>query len=510
SLPGYISGKISSPQALMVTGDNTSRDIDFFETIDNIKILNNTAATAIDRENNRLEVEDLHSGRSRMLPYEILVLATGAVPSIPSISGINQKGIFTLRSLEDAEKIRSALSSGLARDVYIIGGGLIGISAAEELQDAGARITILEKKDYVLRKMLDPDIAGHIQAELNKKGIRIYTKCEVEKIDKIGDSLRIRASTGSHDADMIIISAGVAPNIELALNAGLEIGQSGGIKIDKHLKTSDDSIYAVGDCAESVHLTTGKHEYWPLGSVSTKMGRIAADNICGRNIEFPGSIGTAIFRMRDLNVARTGLTVRSAWKEGFDVISAVVAGRDHAESAGPGSEIIVLKIIADKTSGKILGAQSFGRGNVAGKIEVLSMAISNNLSLTDMFRIDLGYSPAHNNPIELAQTACLVVQNMIDGLISLISPEDLNKERDNLHIVSVCPSNTHNEHDIPGSINIPLERIRTEKLPFEKSSSIVVYSRTSSGAYKAFRYLTLQGYSNIKVLEGGFLFWQQK
>jgi NADPH-dependent 2,4-dienoyl-CoA reductase/sulfur reductase-like enzyme/rhodanese-related sulfurtransferase len=508
-LPGYISGKINSPRALMVTGDSSVRDIDFFETIDNIRILNHTLATDIDSKNQHVEVEDLGTGRRSVVPYDVLVIATGAVPSIPPIPGINQKGIFTLRSLEDAEKIRQALSLGAARDVYIIGGGIVGISAAEELQDAGARITILEKKEYLMQGMLDRDMALHVQAELNRKGIKILTNCQVNQVESVGTSLRIRTSSGSHDADLIIISAGVAPNVELARNAGLEIGPSGGIRVDRHLKTSEDSVFAVGDCAESIHLLTGKHEYWPLGSVSTKMGRIVADNICGRAVEFPGSVGTALFRIRDLNVARTGLTTRSAWKEDFDVISTVVAGKDHASAGQNGEDLIMLKIIADRKSGRLLGAQCFGRGNVAGKIEIAAIAISNGLTLIDVFRQDLGYSPAHNNPIELTQTACLMAQNKIDELVSVITPDELDTHEGPIHIVSVCPANTHQEHEIPGSINIPLERLRSERLPFPKSASIVVYSSTSAGAYKAYRYLALHGYTSVRVLEGGYLFWKR-
>ncbi len=508
-LPSYISGKISSPRALMVTGDSTVRDIDFFETIDNIRVLNHTLATDIDRKNQHVEVEDLKTSRRSLVPYDVLVIATGAVPSIPPIPGINQPGVYTLRSLEDAEKIRHALSLGAARDVYIIGGGIVGISAAEELQDAGARITILEKKEYVMQRMLDRDMALHVQAELNRKGIKILSNCQVDQIEPVGSSIRIRTSLGSYDADLIIISTGVAPNVELARNAGLEIGSSGGIRVDRHLRTSEESIFAVGDCAESTHLLTGKHEYWPLGSVSTKMGRIAADNICGRSVEFPGSVGTALFRVRDLNVARTGLTTRSAWKEGFDTVSTVIAGRDHATAGQNGEELIMLKIIADRKNGRLLGAQCFGRGNVAGKIEIAAIALSNELTLLDVFRQDLGYSPAHNNPIELTQTACLMVQNKIDGLVSVITPEELNNHDGPVHIVSVCPTNSHYDNEIPGAINIPLERLRGETFPFPKTAAIVVYSSTSAGAYKAYRFLASHGYSNVKVLEGGYLFWKR-
>jgi NADPH-dependent 2,4-dienoyl-CoA reductase/sulfur reductase-like enzyme/rhodanese-related sulfurtransferase/two-component sensor histidine kinase len=518
SLPGYISGKISSPTALMISGDCTVHDIDFFETIENVKVLNNTLAVSIEKKNRTVQITDMGSGKKSQLPYDVLVLATGAVPSVPKIPGIDRKGIFTLRSIEDAEAIRHTLTAGVARDVCIVGGGLIGISAAEELQDAGARITILEKKDCILQTMFDDDMALRLQAELNHKGIKVITNTEVTEIEAGGDSkanpnniagetLLIRTNQGTYSADIIIISAGVTPNTDLARQAGLDIGESGGIIVNNRLGTSDECIYAVGDCAESSHLTTGKHEYWPLGSVSTKMGRIAADNICGRDVEFTGSIGTTLFKMRNLNAARTGLTTRSALREGFDAASTVIAGRDNPKK-DPG-EYIVLKIISDRKTGVVIGAQGFGIGNVAGKIEIAAMATSQKLTLMDVFRMDLGYSPDYNSPIELTQTACLTLQNRIDGKVSFISPDELDENRDNLHLVSVCPANIHAENAIPGAINVPLERLRSEGLPFDRSSNIVIYSRTSAGAYKAYRYLIHRGYESARVLEGGYLFWRR-
>ena len=507
-LPGYISGRVDSPRELMTTGDSTVRDIEFFESIDNIRILNNSTATDINRENQYVEVEERQSGQISRLPYDTLVLATGAIPVIPDIPGIGNDRIFTLRSLEDAEAIKSVLTSGRARDLFFIGGGLIGISAAEELLEAGARITILEKKEYILLKLMDRDVADRIQNELSKKGIKILTDINIQQIDEMKDSLRIRTNRGSYDADMIIISTGVSPNVDLAQKAGLKIGDSGGIKVSGTLQTSDEQIYAVGDCAESVHLITGQHEYWPLGSVSTKMGRIAANNISGKHTEFLGSIGTTMFKMRDLNVSRTGLTTRSAWKHGFEVESVVVTGKDRAHPEDD-TDAITLKVIADKTTRRILGAQGYGTGNVMGKIETFVFAISHSLTLEEVFATDLGYAPSFNNPIDLAQTACLSLTNKIENLVHTISPDEFEKVKEGVRIVSVCPASSYASQNIPGSINIPLERLRFDRLPFDQNSHIILYSRTSAGAYVAYRYLSSQGYANLSVLEGGFLFWQK-
>ena len=509
-LPAYISGKVASPKALMISGDGTVHDSGLFEAIDNFTVMNNTLAVSIDREARIVKTRETSGGKESQLPYDLLILATGAVPSVPNIPGIDRSGIFTLRSLEDAEAIRTSLTAGVARDVCIIGGGLIGISAAEELQDAGARITIIEKKEWILQKMFDRDIALRLQSALNRKGIKILTNTEVTEVrsgEDRGGSHILQTNQGTYSADLIIVSAGVTSNTELAREAGLDIGESGGIIVDSRLQTSDENIYAVGDCAESTHLTTGKHEYWPLGSVSTKMGRIAADNICGSDVEFNGSIGTAIFRMRELNAARTGLTTRIAIKEGFEAVSTVITGRDNAKKSL--DEIIILKIIADRETGIVIGAQGFGNGNVAGKIEIAAMAISHKLTLIDVFRLDLGYSPDYNSPIELTQTACLTLQDRINGQILFISPDEFDEKKNEFHLVSVCPPSIHPENTIPGAINIPLERLRSEGLPFERSEKIVIYSRTSAGAYKAYRFLIHRGYKSLYVLEGGYLFWRR-
>ncbi len=508
-LPYYISSKVRSAQELMSTADNTIRDVHFFESIKNITALKKTRALEIDREKKIVKVQDLAGKSISMLSYDTLVLATGAVPLVPKIPGIKQKGIYSLHSLENAEVIKKELANKNAQDVYIIGGGLVGISTAESLIETGARVTILEKKAYILLNLLDRDIALKIQNELNKKGIKIITHTAIREINKSGNRLKILTEKETYQVDLIIVSAGVKPNIDLARNAGLEIGEWGGINVNEYLRTSDENIYAVGDCAESINLITRKHEYWPLGSVSTKMGRIAADNIAGRKSEFKGSIGTAMFKIFDLNVARTGLTQRAAWKNGIEAETATVTGLDKAHYY-ENSQYLVLKVIADAKTKIILGAQGYGKGDIVARIELLSCAITQSLTLEDVFKLDLGYAPAFNNPIDIAQTACLVLNNKLDNLFKTITLRDFEKEKDEAAaIIDVSPLSEYSLNSIPGSLNVPLENIRLESIPFDKKARIILYSKTSSGAYEAYRYLASEGYTNLYVLEGGYLYWQK-
>ena len=508
-LPAYITDKVHSSRALILTADNTIRDVNRFETIGNITVLNNTVALEINREHQFVRTQNLKDKTSSEIPYDILILATGSKIVVPKIPGIWQKGIYSLHSLEQAEAIKKELSQRKAQDVGIIGGGLIGTSMAESLIEPGLRVSILEKKPHILFDLMDRDIALKIQNELQKKGVKIVVGVDITKFERPQDRFMIFSAQHSYDADIIILAMEVKPNTVLAAKAGLEIGDSGGILVSPSLQTSDEHIYAAGDCTESINLITKKYEYWPLGSISTKMGRIVADNICGRQSDFQGSIGTVMFKIIDINVVRTGLTLRNARENGFDVEAVIVSGLDRAHYYEH-ARYIVLKVIADRNTRVILGAQGYGKGRVVSKIQLLAGAITQSLTLDDVFKLDLGYAPAFNTPVDLVQTACLVLNNKIEGLLRTITADDFEREKEMVKgIIDVSPFSEHTFHLIPRSINIPLENIRLEGIPFEKDANVILYSKTSAGAYKAYRYLTSKGYSNLRVLEGGYICREQ-
>jgi NADPH-dependent 2,4-dienoyl-CoA reductase/sulfur reductase-like enzyme/rhodanese-related sulfurtransferase/two-component sensor histidine kinase len=505
-IPSYVCGTVKSPKALMSTADNTLRDVHFFESIKNIRILNRTEAVDIDRGKKELVCRDRATGAQRRLPYDVLVLATGATSVVPDIKGISAPGICSLYNIEDAETLKRRFTEHPACDVCILGGGLIGIETAESLLIAGGRITVLEKDDYIL-KMFDADIARKIQHALNGKGIKVVTGVGVREIRSVGDRHLIVSDKGDFEADIIILSAGVKPNTELAIRAGLAISENRGIAVDPFLQTSDPAVYAVGDCAACKHIVSSKYNYLPLGSVSTKMGRIAADNIAGKKVEFPGCLGTAMFKLFDIQIARTGLTMREAQECGFDPVSTVVAGLDKAHYEAEARHII-LKVIADRATQRLLGAQGFGRGEVAHRIELLGCAIESAATLEKMFLLDFGYFPAFNNPIDLAQTACLVLKNKIEGICKTIDNEEFLRIMNSVRIVDVSPPQEYSFSSIPGSINVPIENLRDEEFPFDRNERVVLYSKTSSRAYEAYRYLFALGYGNISMLEGGLVYWQ--
>ncbi len=505
-LPSYISGRVHSPKSLMSTADNTVRDINFFESIKNIRVLSRTEAVRVDRRKKTVHIRDLATGELRELPYDTLVLATGADSLLPSIPGIRQKGIYSLHRMEDAEAIRSEFAAKNARDVYFIGGGLVGMETAESLVDAGARVTILEKKTHVLSSLFDEEMSEKIQQALNRKGIKIVTGVSISRISRRDNRLVIATDKGRFAADLIILSAGVKPNSELARAAGLPVSGIGAIRVNARLQTADKHIYAIGDCAESVNSITGRHEYWPLGSVSTKMGRIAADNIAGRASEYHGFIGTTMFQNFGVSVARTGLTLARAKALGFSAESIVIAGLDKAHYSAH-AEYVILKLVADAGTKILLGAQAYGKGDVARQIQIAATAIMRSLTLAEVFGIDLGYSPWFNTPIDLVQTACCMLAAKIEGFVRTKTLSQFAHDPDDAHTVDVSPFSEHVVNAIPGSINVPLEDLRREGIPFDKKEKCVLYSRTSSRAYEAYRYLVTKGYANVWILEGGFVFW---
>jgi rhodanese-related sulfurtransferase len=300
----------------------------------------------------------------------------------------------------------------------------------------------------------------------------------------------------------------VRPNSALAKKAGLSLTRIGAIQVTDRLVTSDRNIYAIGDCAESVNVITGKHEYWPLGSISTKMGRIAADNIAGRPSRFHGSIGTTMFQNFGLCIARTGLTLAAAVAHGFKAESVVITGLDRAHYS-KNAAYITIKLIADLKTKAILGAQAYGRGDVVRQIQAAASAITNAMTLSDVFGLDLGYSPAFNNPIDIVQTACLVLASKMEGFVTTMTLDRFDREKGGLRIIDVSPFSEHVAGSIPGSVNVPLENLRREGIPFDKKERCVLYSRTSSRAYEAYRYLITKGYARLSILEGGFVYWSE-
>jgi NADPH-dependent 2,4-dienoyl-CoA reductase/sulfur reductase-like enzyme/rhodanese-related sulfurtransferase len=512
-LPYYVSGEVKQQRNLMETPAGAVRDAAFFLSVKNVRVRNGSEALEIDRLNKRVRSRVLATGEEFWASYDTLVLATGANPFIPKIPGVNSKNVFTLHGVHDAEGIKSILAEHQAKDVVIIGGGLIGVEATEALATHGCRITIVEMLPQILN-MLDWEIARLVEKHLESKGVRVLTATKalaLENRDEKNDAVsHVRTDKGDLPADMVILAIGVRPNTALAKEAGLAIGsKTGAIQVDDHMRTCDPDIYAVGDCVECKDRLTGMPCFVPLGSTANKQGRVAAVNICGGNDSFPGVLGSTVCKVFDFCVARTGLTESSANSLGYEVITAAAPGPDKAHYM-PTARPLLMKIVADKKTGKLLGVQATGPGEGAKRIDVAATAITAGMTLDDVANLDLSYAPPYAPAMDNLITAANVARNKRDGYMVGISAESVNRKMqagEDFVFLDVRSPQEHAQVRLPNSTLIPLGALRKGLSELPKDKEIITFCAISLRGYEASLILRAAGFFNVKVLDGGVAMW---
>ena len=508
-LPYYISGLVKNQRELVSTPEGVVRGPEYFERVKNVRVMNRTEALKIARAEHRVLVRDLISGEQSWLPYDKLAITTGAVPIIPSVPGIHLENIFTLHGLEHAEGIRANLAQGRAKDVVIVGGGLIGVEMAESLVSAGCRVTLLEMLPQLLPTVLDPEMAELVRQQFEAKGVRVLLGTRASGFEGDGRVRRVLTDSEAIPADMAIMGVGVRPNVKLALEAGLDIGETGAVLVDEYMRTSDPDIYAAGDCVQCVDLVTGRPCYSPLGSTANKQGRVAALNICGRDDRFPGVVGTTVCRVFDYTVARAGLTERQARLAGYECVTTITAGPDRAHFM-PHAAMLILKLVADARTRRLLGIQALGPGEAAKRVDVAVTAITGGLTVDQVANLDLCYAPSYSDALDNLHTACNVMKNKLAGDLVGISPGEVRRKLDAGEDVVLLDVRTHAEFEqaqLDGSTHIPVGALRgrLDKLPQDKE--IITFSRVSLSAYEAAIILKGQGFQNVKVMDGGMVMW---
>lgn len=407
SLPYYISDDIKDINMLLsLTPDVAGKER-------GITVLTRHEAVSIDPTAKTVTAIDLNANEKKVIPYDKLVIATGALPIRPPFPGVDLEHVFTLRDLHDGLKIKKFINQWLSFEpcigpncVYenpygiekrpmqaaIVGGGYIGMEVCEALRKRGVEVTVFEKMDRVLGNM-DTSITGIIEEHVTAEGVRINKEYSVEAFEADdGRVAGVVTDKGFHAADMVLLVIGARPNTSLALDLKMELGAAGAIKVDDYLRTSIPDIYAAGDCAESKHIVTGKKVYIPLGTTANKQGRIAGENAAGMNNVFEGVAGTAVTKIFDLEVARTGLSPLEASREGIDHFVSTIKGWSRS-SAYPEGKRITVTYIVEKGSGRLLGAQMVGAEGVAHRIDTLATALYNRMTVSDIARLDLGYAP---------------------------------------------------------------------------------------------------------------------
>jgi len=507
-LPFYISGKVKDQSLLVSIDEGVVRGPEYFERVKNIRVLQRTEALEIDRQGQRVRVKDLVQGTEQWIPYDKLALATGALPIVPAIPGVGLKNVYTLHGLEHAEGIRAVASHRRAVDVTIVGAGLIGVEMTESLVEAGCRVTLVELQSQILQGF-DGEMAEHVRRYFGTRGVRILVSTRVTAFEGDGRVERVVSEHGTWPADMVIMGAGVRPNSGLAKEAGLEVFPNGGIQVDEHMRTSDPNIFAAGDCVQCRDMITGRHFYAPFGGNANRQGRVAADNISGRKSTFPGVLGTAVCKVFDMTVARTGLTERLARELGYDVVTALLPALDRAHFM-PNAAPIMIKLIADAKTRKLLGMQAIGYGEVAKRMDVAVTALTGGLTADDVANLDLSYAPSYSNALDNIHTACNIIRDKLDGCLEGISPVEVRRKLNEGGEIVFLDVRTHAEFEdtrLEGCIHIPLPVLRARAAELPRDKEIVVYSQSSLSAYEASIILRAEGFRNVKVLDGGLMMW---
>ena len=511
-LPYYVGGIVNSIDDLRKTLAGAVRDADYFKSIKNIDVLIETKAEKIDRNRKVVHIVK-KDGSTDEIPYDYLVISTGARPVRLNLPNADAEGVVTLFDPDDAETILNLWEEEALDKAVIIGGGLIGLEMAEAFSRLDVDVTIVEIKDHILPALLDREMAMLVQSYLVEKGIKVLTGSRVtEIIARDGKVAGVKVDGKEIEAQLVLMAVGVRPNVELAKDAGLTIGETGAIKVNERLQTSDPNIYAGGDCVENIHLITGKPIYMPLGTIANKHGRVIGDNITGGNSTFPGVLGTTIFKVLDLNVARTGLSEKQAKELGYEVITALVPGPDRSHYY-PGQKPIRIKLIADAKSGRILGAQIVGFGVVDKRIDVVATAIQMKATIYDLANLDLAYAPPYSTALDTLIHAANVVKNKMDGLYQTISSYEVKSKLERGEDIVILDVRTEEEYrkfkkiESEKVIRIPLKELRKsiDKLP--KDKEIIIVCQIGNRAYEAQRILQGYGFKNVKVMEGGMAFW---
>jgi len=366
----------------------------------------NTEVVNVNYERNTVEISTLKN-----LPFDFLVMATGTKAMMPDIPGIDSPGVFVLKNLEDALQIKSYMRKNNCRKAIIIGAGFIAMEISEALHLTGVKTTIFHRGNLPANRW-DAELSKEMLAELTANGVEFVPRAETSTVEKGNDSpLKAITNQGTWNADMIIVATGVKPNVELAQSINLKIGSSGAIAVNHFQQTSKENVYAAGDCCESYHRVTGRWVNIPLGDIANKQGRVVGRNVGGRPLTFDGIVGAQSFRLFNLECAATGISEKEAAENGYNPVSVLVWGSAMAKTMG--QKKIGLKMIADKSSGKFLGAQAVGEAGVIGRINALSVALWTGLNIDEIGYLDLAYSPPYGGAWDIIHNTAQALRRSI-------------------------------------------------------------------------------------------------
>ncbi len=510
--PYFVGGFFDDRNNLLCTPTGVVRDPKFYWNAKGITAKINTEITKIDKSKKQVEFKDHTTGTTGTQNYDKLIIATGATPNMPPIPGTDLEGITNLHSMKDADYLREIRDEGKVKKAVVVGGGLIGIETLEALNLAGIELTMVELLPQLLT-FLDWKIARIAQNYLKTKANVVTKNGIAEFLGEDGKLVGVKLQNGTEiPCELAVVAIGVTPNVGLASNAGLEIGELGGIKVNEYMQTSDPDIYAVGDCCEIKNIITGKNVLAPYGDLANLEGRVAGENAIKGNVaKFPGTIQTGICKLFDYGIGITGLSETKAAEAGIDYIKVINASPDK-----PGfmdGKLLITKLIAERKSGKILGAQCLGPGDVSKQLAIWATAIKGGLTVDDMVNADMPYAPPFSLAIDHSIASAHILQNKMHGIFEGISAIEMKEKIDRKDPMFLLDARGPDEYEKirlgVGETLIPIGMLRKRlgELPKDKNTEIVTWCKISLRGYEAAVLLKAHGYTNVKVMEGGILAW---
>jgi len=499
-LPYYIGSIIEKRDELLVqTVDGMSKKF-------NLDISTLSEVVKIDTSKKTLTIKNLKTNEMYDESYDALILSPGASPIKPPIPGINEaENLFTLRNIPDTDVIKAFVDTKKPKSAIVIGGGFIGIEMAENLYHRGITVTIVEAADQIMGP-IDYEMASILHNHIKVKGVDLVLGDGVKSFENQGKKLVLQSGK-EIETDLIIFAIGVRPESQIAKDAGLKVGERGGIQVNEYLQTSDENIYAIGDAIEVVDFITGKPTMIPLAGPANKQGRIAANNICGKYEKYVGTMGTSVAKVFDMTVASTGNNEKILKSRGVKYEAIHIHPGSHA-GYYPGAFPISIKMLFEPNTGKIFGAQAVGHNGVEKRIDVIATAIAANMTALDLKELELSYAPPFSSAKDPVNMLGFIATNIMDGLISTVQWHEIdNIVKDGGIIVDVRETIEHKSGAIEGSILIPLGELRSRLVELPKDKTIHIYCQVGIRGYNASRILMQNGYE-VKNLDGGFKTYQ--
>lgn len=500
-LPYYIGGVIEKKEEL------TLQTPESFRRRFNVDMRVRHEVTKINPERKTVYVTNLVTGESFEESYDKLILSPGARPVRPDFPGIESDKIFTLRTVEDTYKIKDYINANKPSSAVVVGGGFIGIEAAENLKGLGVDVTLVEAMNQLMAPF-DYDIAAFIHAEVRRKGVNLVLGRKLQGFKPDEESLEVSIEDGlGIKADMVILAMGVSPDTAIAKDAGLKLGIKGSIVVNEHMQTSDPDIYAVGDAVQIKNFVTGKDALISLAGPANKQGRVAADNICGLNSSYNGGQGSSVIKIFSLTAASTGINERTAKSLGIECDKVILSPSSHA-GYYPGGKVMTLKLVFEKGSYRILGAQIAGYDGVDKRIDVLATAIRAGMKAYELVELDLAYAPPYSSAKDPVNMAGFMAENIKNGIVKQWYYEDV----DSLPMdgsVTLLDVRTHSEYargHIEGFINIPVDSLRERISELDSSKPVYVICQSGVRSYIATRILMGRGFESYNFA-GGFRFY---